>query len=269
MVLPSLLITFVGFLAFMIPFDSDEKTGMGVTTLLSMTVFLMVIADSMPPNSDNVPFIAAYYFSTMLIISLIIVCTVISSNISRYGENEKPVPVLIQKIFFDKISKFFLMKIKYDQNLTLSVKEFFFDNKLKNKSKLLKAKSNIVYYLNNTCQNQTNKKQDSLPIDNLISSINKKQNRYIKYSNKMNTSLMGNETESIVNHHDLAKLVQLLKSTTDNSELKISIEEYKSEIINQWKQLARVIDNCFAFIFLTISFFLFTVTFLFFYVNIY
>ena len=27
---------FVGFLAFMIPFDSDEKTGMGVTTLLSM-----------------------------------------------------------------------------------------------------------------------------------------------------------------------------------------------------------------------------------------
>ena len=61
MVLPSLLILFVGFLAFMIPSDSDEKITMSVTTLLSMTVFLMVIADSMPPNSDNIPFIGMQF----------------------------------------------------------------------------------------------------------------------------------------------------------------------------------------------------------------
>lgn len=30
---------------------------MGVTSLLSMTVFLQVVADSLPPNSDNVPLI--------------------------------------------------------------------------------------------------------------------------------------------------------------------------------------------------------------------
>jgi len=57
MILPSLLITLVGFLGFLIPPDSGEKISMGVTTLLSMTVFLMVIADSMPPNSDSVPLI--------------------------------------------------------------------------------------------------------------------------------------------------------------------------------------------------------------------
>ena len=62
MILPSLLITLVGFLGFLIPPDSGEKISMGVTTLLSMTVFLMVIADSMPPNSDSVPLIGIFYY---------------------------------------------------------------------------------------------------------------------------------------------------------------------------------------------------------------
>jgi hypothetical protein len=52
-----MLITFVGFLGFLIPPDSGEKVSMGVTTLLSMTVFLMVVAENMPPNSDSVPLI--------------------------------------------------------------------------------------------------------------------------------------------------------------------------------------------------------------------
>lgn len=43
MIFPSMLITIVGFLGFLIPPDSGEKVSMGVTTLLSMTVFLMVI----------------------------------------------------------------------------------------------------------------------------------------------------------------------------------------------------------------------------------
>ena len=42
MILPSMLITIVGYLGFLIPPDSGEKVSMGVTTLLSMTVFLMV-----------------------------------------------------------------------------------------------------------------------------------------------------------------------------------------------------------------------------------
>ena len=60
MIMPSVLITIVGFLGFFIPPDSGEKVSMGVTTLLSMTVFLMVVTDSMPPNSDSVPLIGKF-----------------------------------------------------------------------------------------------------------------------------------------------------------------------------------------------------------------
>ena len=49
---------YVGFrTGFYMPSDSGEKVTMGITTLLSMTVFLMLVADSMPPTSDVLPLI--------------------------------------------------------------------------------------------------------------------------------------------------------------------------------------------------------------------
>lgn len=77
MILPCFLITIVAFLGFCVPSDSGminsigsiliefnlcflysgEKVSIGVTTLLSMTVFLMLVTDSMPPNSESLPLI--------------------------------------------------------------------------------------------------------------------------------------------------------------------------------------------------------------------
>ena len=57
MVVPCLLITLVALLGFYMPSDSGEKISMGITTLLSMTVFLMIVADKMPPTSDDLPLI--------------------------------------------------------------------------------------------------------------------------------------------------------------------------------------------------------------------
>lgn len=57
MMMPCVLITLVALLGFYMPSDSGEKISMGITTLLSMTVFLMIVAESMPPTSDVVPLI--------------------------------------------------------------------------------------------------------------------------------------------------------------------------------------------------------------------
>jgi len=69
MIMPCFLITLVALLGFYVPSDSGEKVSMGgtddvtaaesegkvsmgITTLLSMTVFLMLVAENMPPTSD-------------------------------------------------------------------------------------------------------------------------------------------------------------------------------------------------------------------------
>lgn len=59
MVMPCMLITMVALLGFYMPSDSGEKVSMGITTLLSMTVFLMIVSDILPPTSDVVPLIGA------------------------------------------------------------------------------------------------------------------------------------------------------------------------------------------------------------------
>ena len=60
LVMPCVLITLVALLGFYMPPESGEKVSMGITTLLSVTVFLMIVAESMPPTSDIVPLIGRF-----------------------------------------------------------------------------------------------------------------------------------------------------------------------------------------------------------------
>jgi len=57
MIFPCFLITLVALLGFCVPSDSGEKVTMGITTLLSMTVFLMFVTESLPVTSDVLPII--------------------------------------------------------------------------------------------------------------------------------------------------------------------------------------------------------------------
>ncbi|PNJ07778.1 CHRNA7 isoform 35, partial [Pongo abelii] len=54
-----------------------EKISLGITVLLSLTVFMLLVAEIMPATSDSVPLIAQYFASTMIIVGLSVVVTVI------------------------------------------------------------------------------------------------------------------------------------------------------------------------------------------------
>ncbi|CAF1348277.1 unnamed protein product [Rotaria magnacalcarata] len=112
MILPCFLITTVAFLGFCVPSDSGEKVSIGVTTLLSMTVFLMLVTDSMPPNSDSLPLIGIYYFSAIIIVSIATAMSVASLNLYHRGKHHlHPVPKWIGRLFFIIIPKLLFMNI--------------------------------------------------------------------------------------------------------------------------------------------------------------
>jgi hypothetical protein len=54
--LPRFLISFLASLGFYLPADSGEKVSLGVTVLLALTVFQLMVAERMP-SSDYVPLI--------------------------------------------------------------------------------------------------------------------------------------------------------------------------------------------------------------------
>ena len=55
LMLPCIFITSTAMLVFYLPPESGEKVNMGVTVLLALTVFLLLVAESMPPQSKNIP----------------------------------------------------------------------------------------------------------------------------------------------------------------------------------------------------------------------
>jgi len=56
LLLPCLMVSFLAPLGFYLPADSGEKVSLGVTVLLALTVFQLLVAESMPP-SESVPLI--------------------------------------------------------------------------------------------------------------------------------------------------------------------------------------------------------------------
>ncbi|XP_037726577.1 neuronal acetylcholine receptor subunit alpha-7 isoform X5 [Drosophila subpulchrella] len=55
LIVPCVLIASMALLGFTLPPDSGEKLSLGVTILLSLTVFLNMVAETMPATSDAVP----------------------------------------------------------------------------------------------------------------------------------------------------------------------------------------------------------------------
>ncbi|RUS74599.1 hypothetical protein EGW08_017641 [Elysia chlorotica] len=111
MILPCILITLVALLGFYIPSDSGEKVTMGITTLLSMTVFMMLVTENMPPTSDVLPLIGIYYGMTIFIVSFATAMTVFTLNIHHKGSRGKAVPMIIKRICFDGLAKLFCMRV--------------------------------------------------------------------------------------------------------------------------------------------------------------
>ena len=54
---PCVLISLITVLDFFMPADAGEKVTLGITILLALTVFLLLVAETMPPTSEVVPLI--------------------------------------------------------------------------------------------------------------------------------------------------------------------------------------------------------------------
>ena len=88
---PAVLINILALLVFLIPAESGEKITLGISTMLSMIVFLMTIMMDIPPT-DDIPVISVYYAFTMLLTTTATVLGVISLRIHHNGQRGVPVP---------------------------------------------------------------------------------------------------------------------------------------------------------------------------------
>ena len=65
-VLPSIILALLVILVFYLPADAGEKLSLGITLLLSFSVFQLLLADSLPRSSDYTPILCKYALSCFI-----------------------------------------------------------------------------------------------------------------------------------------------------------------------------------------------------------
>lgn len=104
LIVPNFLIALLAFFSFYIPVECGERISFVITVLLSMTVFLLLVAESIPPTSEAVPVIGMYYTSSIIEVALALIATGVSLKVYYsylYGGGLSPT---LKKFLFYRIA---------------------------------------------------------------------------------------------------------------------------------------------------------------------
>ncbi|KAI4580987.1 hypothetical protein MJG53_010529 [Ovis ammon polii x Ovis aries] len=134
LLLPCVLISLLAPLAFHLPADSGEKVSLGVTVLLALTVFQLILAESMPP-AESVPLIGGlrgpqggqggacgevlphpgggpmspsagkYYMATMTMVTFSTALTILIMNLHYCGPSARPVPAWARALLLGRLAR--------------------------------------------------------------------------------------------------------------------------------------------------------------------
>jgi len=114
LIVPCLLISSMAVLDFSLPPDSGEKLSLGVTILLSMTIFLNTVQAIIPITSDS-PLIAIYFNAIMLMVAASVVTTILVLNYHHRLADTHEMPDWVQLLFLQWIPWFLCMSRPGDE----------------------------------------------------------------------------------------------------------------------------------------------------------
>uniref|UniRef100_A0A3B3TZ13 Cholinergic receptor nicotinic alpha 3 subunit n=1 Tax=Poecilia latipinna TaxID=48699 RepID=A0A3B3TZ13_9TELE len=109
MIIPCLLISFLTVLVFYLPSDCGEKVTLCISVLLSLTVFLLVITETIPSTSLVIPLIGEYLLFTMIFVTLSIVITVFVLNVHYRTPKTHTMPCWVRHVFLGLLPKVMFM----------------------------------------------------------------------------------------------------------------------------------------------------------------
>ncbi|XP_061301173.1 neuronal acetylcholine receptor subunit alpha-9, partial [Pezoporus flaviventris] len=233
LLLPCILISFLAPLGFYLPADSGEKVSLGVTVLLALTVFQLMVAEIMPP-SENVPLIGKYYIATMTMITASTALTIIIMNLHHCGSEAKPVPQWARVVILDYMSKIFFV---YDvgENCTSPRREKEEEQKLEG---------------DEGCQTRHTEVRSHLPSRNDDCDIKEKPNGNFDKSYGAHGDINVRETVNCCSCYKmLIKNIEYIANC---------IRDHKANRAKgiEWRKVAKVMDRFFMWIFFIMVFFM-------------
>ncbi|XP_077997847.1 neuronal acetylcholine receptor subunit alpha-10-like [Glandiceps talaboti] len=102
LLMPCGLLCTVTVVNFILPTESGEKVSLAITILLSLTVFLLLFAESMPP-SDVIPIIGQFYAGALFLVSMSLLASVIVSQYHFSGPERGWLSGKVQRFIFNRL----------------------------------------------------------------------------------------------------------------------------------------------------------------------
>ncbi|KAI6234385.1 hypothetical protein M3Y99_00788800 [Aphelenchoides fujianensis] len=110
LLIPTVLMAHLSLAVFFLPAECSEKITLGISLLLALVVFLLLVSKILPPTSATVPLIAKYLLLVFSLNVVTIFVTVIIINVYYRSPSTHRMPRLVRQIFLKLLPRLLMMQ---------------------------------------------------------------------------------------------------------------------------------------------------------------
>ena len=122
-ILPTIGLSVLGAMVFLLPHESGERAGFSITVLLSLAVFLTVIADFMPKTSNPFPLLCIFLANQVVAALLETVFVILNWMLYQRAEKGKQIGTFYKKIVLFASLRFGKGRKITDSNIVMEMTE--------------------------------------------------------------------------------------------------------------------------------------------------